>query len=59
MYCLQRVVSNHSDTEMGRCVSSMARVGCQPLREFTFKQMYYQQVETISVRIHMPQYTKR
>ena len=41
--CLQNIVSNHSDTEVGRCVLKHANCHCESGEGFKFKQVYYQQ----------------
>jgi len=43
MDSLAKVVSNHSDTEVGRCVHFHSRVECEPPGDFKFHQVYYQQ----------------
>lgn len=43
MDSLSKVASNHSDTEVGRCVHFHSRVECKPPGEFSFHQVYYQQ----------------
>eukprot|EP00039_Didymoeca_costata_P004468 m.73442 g.73442 ORF g.73442 m.73442 type:complete len:664 (-) comp12415_c0_seq2:98-2089(-) len=42
--CLAKCVSNHSDTEVGRCVLQHTNVHCDGIKGFPFKQLYYQQV---------------
>lgn len=41
--CLQNSASNHSDTEVGRCVLKNAKTHCESEPSFLFKQVYYQQ----------------
>jgi len=41
--CLKNIVSNHSDTEVGRCVLLHAKCQCEGGAGFIFKQVYYQQ----------------
>eukprot|EP00054_Salpingoeca_dolichothecata_P029141 m.226792 g.226792 ORF g.226792 m.226792 type:complete len:756 (-) comp26406_c0_seq1:246-2513(-) len=42
--CLADVRSNHSDTEVGRCIFKHAGSECQAIPRFPFKQVYYQQI---------------
>ena len=40
--CLEGVVSNHSDTEMGRCMYTHAGVDCRPIApEYKIRNMFY------------------
>ena len=41
--CNANTVSNHSDTEVGRCIHKHADADCALVKGFTFKQVYYQQ----------------
>lgn len=41
--CLDDVQSNHSDTEVGRCMMKHGNAECIDVPGFLFKQMYYQQ----------------
>jgi hypothetical protein len=41
--CLHDSVSNHSDTEVGRCVQKHTNAACEASPAFVFKQVYYQQ----------------
>jgi len=41
--CLSNSVSNHSDTEVGRCVQKHTNADCEASPAFAFKQVYYQQ----------------
>lgn len=41
--CLGGTVSNHSDTEVGRCMMKYANAECTAIPGSTFKQVYYQQ----------------
>mmetsp|Transcript_6526 Transcript_6526/g.19352 ORF Transcript_6526/g.19352 Transcript_6526/m.19352 type:complete len:725 (+) Transcript_6526:194-2368(+) len=41
--CFGRTVSNHSDTEFGRCMMKYANAECVSVAGFSFKQIYYQQ----------------
>eukprot|EP00051_Salpingoeca_urceolata_P035814 m.31484 g.31484 ORF g.31484 m.31484 type:complete len:702 (+) comp9760_c0_seq1:455-2560(+) len=43
MTCAGAVVSNHSDTEMGRCIHRYAGIQCLNAKNYDFKQVYYQQ----------------
>lgn len=43
MECLKNSASNHSDTEVGRCVLKNANTHCTSESSFLFKQVYYQQ----------------
>lgn len=43
MTCLAGAVSNHSDTEMGRCIFSHTKTQCRALPKYVFRQVYYQQ----------------
>jgi hypothetical protein len=45
--CLDGVVSNHSDTEMGRCVFAYGGTECVETPGFPFRQIYYQQDESM------------
>eukprot|EP00038_Savillea_parva_P008045 m.174290 g.174290 ORF g.174290 m.174290 type:complete len:699 (+) comp13814_c0_seq1:184-2280(+) len=41
--CYENTVSNHSDTEFGRCMMQHANAECSSVSGFSFKQIYYQQ----------------
>jgi len=41
--CLDGVVSNHSDTEFGRCIMRYANAECTAVSSHPFVQIYYQQ----------------
>ena len=41
--CLGSAVSNHSDTEMGRCIFTHTTAECSAIRDSVFRQVYYQQ----------------
>jgi hypothetical protein len=43
MTCLGNAVSNHSDTEMGRCIFSHTKTQCRAVNKYVFRQVYYQQ----------------